>query len=417
MPLIGSRLHTFHDAAIVAANGADMGVGGWHTLAVHITGAAGLTSATIAFQVSVDGTNFDACFAQRLDSGAISTSHAVAASDEVVYILAVAGMQKVRMDLTAITVGTGSVTVKGYATVNVQPDVSPRNADGSVVQGNVAHNAIDSGNPVKLGGRARTSVGSPVAHGDRVDLWVTDYGELAVFLTDEGGNLIINNQGAYVQGKIAHNGVDAGNPLKIGGRARTSVGSAVANNDRVDAWFSDYGEQAVFITDENGNLLGKASSTSADNQAGTTNMLMVASRNVLYNGSTWDRQRGVVETAYLASTPRTATPSTADRTNYNFRGLSILVDVTALADTPSVQITLEIKDTIGNYITIWTAAAAITNVTGTGQYAYLIYPTAENTEGWTETVATVLGSRTYRVLLTHADADSITYSVDVEELV
>ena len=225
------------------------------------------------------------------------------------------------------------------------------------------------------------------------------------------------DDGMEAQGNVAHNAVDAGNPLKIGGRARTSVGSAVANNDRVDAWFSDYGEQAVFITDENGNLLGKASSTSADNQAGTTNMLMVASRNVLYNGNTWDRQRGVVETAYLASTPRTATPSTADRTNYNFRGLSILVDVTALADTPSVQITLEIKDTIGNYITIWTAAAAITNVTGTGQYAYLIYPTAENTEGWTETVATVLGSRTYRVLLTHADADSITYSVDVEELV
>lgn len=42
-------------------------------------------------------------------------------------------------------------------------------------------------------------------------------------------------------GNVAHDAADSGNPLKIGGKARTTTPTAVAANDRVDAFFDEYG--------------------------------------------------------------------------------------------------------------------------------------------------------------------------------
>lgn len=48
----------------------------------------------------------------------------------------------------------------------------------------------------------------------------------------------------------AHDGVDRGSPLKIGGRASAAGFGNVAENDRVDAWFSLQGQQGVISTVE-----------------------------------------------------------------------------------------------------------------------------------------------------------------------
>lgn len=60
---------------------------------------------------------------------------------------------------------------------------------------------------------------------------------LDVNLVNTGGT------GVEIQGSVAHDEVDAGNPLKIGGRARETQIDAVAEDDRVDAIFNKYGEQ------------------------------------------------------------------------------------------------------------------------------------------------------------------------------
>jgi hypothetical protein len=57
---------------------------------------------------------------------------------------------------------------------------------------------------------------------------------------DSGGN-------QKVVGNIAHDGVDAGNPVKIGGKGVTSVPAAVSSGDRVDAYFDLNGRQVVKI--------------------------------------------------------------------------------------------------------------------------------------------------------------------------
>lgn len=62
-----------------------------------------------------------------------------------------------------------------------------------------------------------------------------DYIALAV---DTAGNTLVT-------GNIAHDGVDAGAPIKVGGIAKTAPPTAVAAADRVNAMFDIYGKQIV----------------------------------------------------------------------------------------------------------------------------------------------------------------------------
>lgn len=61
---------------------------------------------------------------------------------------------------------------------------------------------------------------------------VLETGLLAVEATATGGG-------------TPHDSVDSGNPLKIGGKASTTIPTAVAEGDRVNAWFSPNGAQNV----------------------------------------------------------------------------------------------------------------------------------------------------------------------------
>lgn len=47
------------------------------------------------------------------------------------------------------------------------------------------------------------------------------------------------------QGNVAHDVTDVGNPIKMGGRARTELPAAVAQNDRVDAMYDKHGRQLI----------------------------------------------------------------------------------------------------------------------------------------------------------------------------
>jgi len=96
--------------------------------------------------------------------------------------------------------------------------------------GDVAHDAADSGNPVKIGGIANVADPAAVdAENDRVNASYTLTGRARV---DTVGN-------------IAHSETDSGNPVKVGGVAATAEQTAVANAERVDAAFSLTGRQKV----------------------------------------------------------------------------------------------------------------------------------------------------------------------------
>lgn len=110
-------------------------------------------------------------------------------------------------------------------------------------------------------------------------------------------------------------------------------------------------------------------------------------------------------TTVLASAARTATESSADQNNIGYRGLHVVVDVTADPGTASVTFTIQGKDPVsGNYYTLL-ESAAVNSVSTT---VLRVFPGATASAN---TAANDGIPATWRVTATHADAQSITYSV------
>lgn len=146
--------------------------------------------------------------------------------------------------------------------------------DVDIAGGNVASGAADSGNPVKVGGVYNSSLPT-FSNGQRGDLQIDSQGSLRVnpgeldsaidsvscvqsgtwteansaamaaslSVMDDWDNAA--SDGASVSGDVAHDAADAGEPVKVGGKAYnvdgTAPGTAVAEGDR-----------ANFITDLEG---------------------------------------------------------------------------------------------------------------------------------------------------------------------
>jgi hypothetical protein len=109
----------------------------------------------------------------------------------------------------------------------------------------------------------------------------------------------------------------------------------------------------------------------------------------------------------LASAARTTTQTQADQTNLSGKGITIVVDVTT-AGTGSITMTINVKDSVsGKYITLLSGAAITTNSTT----RYRVYPGL--TAAANSVASDVLG-RTWRIVITHNNANTITYSVGAE---
>lgn len=172
------------------------------------------------------------------------------------------------------------------------------------------------------------------------------------------------------------------------------------------------GKNVEMQSSSKGELLVKLSSAGAAISAGNPSdalangiqTLQVNSLGSLFNGTTWDRARNNTDVTVLASAARTATLNSGDLTNYDGRGLHVVVDVTA-AGTGSITITIQGKDAVsGQYYTLL-AGAAITTISTN---VYKVYP---GLTASANAVASDILPRTYRILITHNNANSITYSV------
>jgi hypothetical protein len=137
--------------------------------------------------------------------------------------------------------------------------------------------------------------------------------------------------------------------------------------------------------------------------------------NLLFNGATWDRRRGNLDLTLLASAARTATTASPDQTNHNNRGVQAILNVTANASAGGIKLTVQGKDPVsGNYYDL---TAAPTAVTTTGTFVYeLCLGVGAASGGVTQRTSGAL-PRTWRVLVTHADASSVTYSVGASLIV
>lgn len=107
------------------------------------------------------------------------------------------------------------------------------------------------------------------------------------------------------------------------------------------------------------------------------------------------------------SVARTATPTAIEVTDDFVQGIQVIIDVTAVSATPSVVPTIDGKDPLsGKFYPIGTGAA----ITSTGTTVLRVHPEIPSAANLT---FQDFLPETYRVTMTHADADSITYTVGV----
>jgi len=109
-------------------------------------------------------------------------------------------------------------------------------------------------------------------------------------------------------------------------------------------------------------------------------------------------------TLLYASAARTATPTAAQFAAAGNRGLHLAINVTAVTDTPSVVPTIDGYDAASN---TWYNLLTGNAITATGTTVLKIYPGIATVAG---AAASDVIPQTVRLVMTHGDADSITYS-------
>lgn len=108
-----------------------------------------------------------------------------------------------------------------------------------------------------------------------------------------------------------------------------------------------------------------------------------------------------------ASAARTATPTATSQTTDGARGGHFVIDVTAVTSTPSVVPTIDGFDSLsGKWYNLLTGDA----ITATGTTVLKVYPGIAATAN--AAAADVIPD-VFRLVMTHADTDSITYSAAV----
>lgn len=112
----------------------------------------------------------------------------------------------------------------------------------------------------------------------------------------------------------------------------------------------------------------------------------------------------------LASAARTATTTSATFKNNGHEALYVTLDVSAVTLTPSLILTIDRLDVAsGNWINVLTGAAVTTVSTN-------VYKVAPQLTAAANSIVKDYAPSQFRVVVTHADADSATYSVGAELL-
>lgn len=96
---------------------------------------------------------------------------------------------------------------------------------------------------------AKSAQGFPVSQGSGASLSLFQLSNLRLRETVIIGDSDGAGEALHVE-LPAHDSPDRGSPLKIGGKASTSVPTAVADQDRTDAWYAPNGQQRVVTTIE-----------------------------------------------------------------------------------------------------------------------------------------------------------------------
>lgn len=162
---------TMQSAATANGNGTSLNVQGFATAILDIVSSPSMSGGTtINFEISPDDTTWVAVLAHMMGAAGVLGSTTTADGE---FRINCAGFKSIRARISAYSAGT--ITVKGYATVvagagtTVALSASTAAIGSVIAAGDVANAASDSGNPVKIGGIAKTANPTAVTDGQRVN--------------------------------------------------------------------------------------------------------------------------------------------------------------------------------------------------------------------------------------------------------
>jgi len=137
-----------------------------------------------------------------------------------------------------IIVGQAGITAGAGAVAVNTPRVTLASDDPAVVALQILDNVV-------AGSEAQVDVITSALPTGAATLAEQQTQTTALQLIDDWDNGA--SDGASVSGDVAHDAADAGEPVKIGGKANLDEPTAVAENDRVNAWFDLHGRQVVLL--------------------------------------------------------------------------------------------------------------------------------------------------------------------------
>ena len=111
--------------------------------------------------------------------------------------------------------------------------------------------------------------------------------------------------------------------------------------------------------------------------------------------------------SFYPSIARTATPTEVPYSDDNVTGIQVIINVTAATSTPSVVPAIDGYDPLSQtWYNILTGVA----ITGTGATVLRVHPSMASASNVT---AGDFLPETYRIVMTHGNSNSITYTVGV----
>jgi hypothetical protein len=369
-------------------------------------------------------------------SGTVSVTGVATAANQASEIVLLAGGlpaslgQKAMAASLAVVVASDQSAIPVSGTITVTGVATAANQTTQITAANSTNTLLAGGLPAALatGGGLKTDMTTIVGTAPSVSSGNKDAGTLRVTLaTDQVA--LTNALLVTAAGNVASGATDSGNPVKVGGKYNSTL-PTFTDGQRGDLQVGTRGSVSVqvkvpdstsnVLTDSAGNWgvavrgnnsgIGAYGNNSSDGSTGA-NVLNVDPL-LMNSAGSWDRQRNTLDGTLLASSARTATTNSPDQTNYNGRGVSVVLNVTANpGGIETLSLKIQGKDSIsGNYYDI--ADATVLFTAGNGTKVLTVYPgvlAADFVAGDTGKSAVV--PRTWRAVVTHSSTGSWTYSL------
>ena len=328
------------------------------------------------FFASSDGTTYWPINAVRTDTSIAETTTGVLTANQVrAWDVDMGGAAFFKVISTAWTSGSAAISI-------LQTSDSAAPSVAAVAQGPAAAAAAIAGNPVRIGGTFTTTLPTYTT-GQQTDLQVTNRGEVLVSLSSGGTAVAV---------KAASTAAATTDPAVVvsmaGANSATKIGDGT-NNAAVKAasTAAAFTDPALTVDPRPGGALVTASAAMADAFANPT-LGKQAVVNMVYNGTTWDLQRGMGLAATTGDTgAKTATGNGATQTNVGNKGVAIVVNMGAVTGTTPTAV-LKVQGSLDGGTTWYDIPGATTaSLTATGVYGITLYPGVPTVAGTATTIA------------------------------